>query len=66
MDISLLNVRITLQKATASIDDIGNHLHVWVDYYDCFATVSGEGGRENIYAGNMQDNAEIAFTVRYC
>ena len=46
MNVALLNVRITIQKNEAVVDNIGNHKNVWNDYYSCYATVSGEGGSE--------------------
>lgn len=66
MDIALLNQKITLQKNTVSVDEIGNHKNVWTDYYSCHATVSGEGGSEKNEAGLTVDDTDLAFTVRFC
>lgn len=33
MDITLLNVKITVQKNTVTVDNIGNHKNEWTDYY---------------------------------
>ena len=66
MEIALLNVRITVQKNTVTVDKIGNHKNEWTDYYSCYATVSGESPSENTDAGTVVDNSKIDFTVRYC
>ena len=44
MEVSLLNIRITLQKNTVVTDAIGNRTNAWLDYYTCHATASGENG----------------------
>jgi len=66
MDISLLNVLVTFQKAETVVDEIGNHTLEWKDYYICHTTVSGEGGTETVAAGTTVDNVDISFTVRHC
>lgn len=66
MEIALLNVRVTFQKNTVTVDAIGNHKNEWTDEYSCYATVSGEGGTEIQTAGVTVDNTDLAFTVRYC
>lgn len=66
MDIAALNVKIMFQKSETEVDEIGNHKAVWNDYFFCHATASGEGGTEAAVAGQIVDNADIAFTVRFC
>lgn len=66
MDIALLNVSITFQKNAVVVDAIGNHKNEWTDFYSCYATVSGEGGKETSVAGLIVDDSDISFTVRYC
>lgn len=66
MDVALLNVRVMFQKNAVTVDAIGNHKNGWTDAYSCYATVSGEGGTETQIAGTTVDNADLAFTVRYC
>lgn len=66
MNIALLNVKITVQKNTVTVDKIGNHKNEWMDYYSCYATVSNESPSENTAAGTVVDNSKIDFTVRYC
>lgn len=69
MEVSLLNVRITIQKNTVAVDSIGNHVNGWTDFYSCYATVSGEAGKqtsETDVAGTTADHSDISFTVRWC
>ena len=66
MDITAMNVKITFQKNDVVIDKIGNHTNKWVDYYSCYATVSGENGSEQAVVGETVENVQICFTVRYC
>ena len=66
MDIALLNCRITLQKNTVAVDDIGNHLLIWDDYFSCAATLGSESGTENSNAGQLLESYNCTFTVRYC
>ena len=48
MKIELLNVRIFISKSTVVTDAIGNRRNEWQPFYTCYATVSGEAGKENI------------------
>lgn len=66
MEIALLNVRITFQKNSVTVDAIGNHKNEWKDFYSCYATVSGEGGSEKAVAGLVVEDSDLSFTVRYC
>lgn len=66
MNIGLLKQRIIIQQNTAVVDSIGNHRAVWNDYYSCAATVSGEGGNEEMDTGQTVDASKVEFTVRYC
>ena len=66
MGIALLNVKVTFQKNSVAVDDIGNRRNVWEDYYTCHATVSGEGGQEKASAGLTVAESDLAFTVRFC
>lgn len=56
MKIELLNVRIFISKNTVVTDAIGNHRNEWQPFYTCYATASGEAGKE-------QTDALIAFVV---
>ena len=66
MKISAMNVKIIFQENCTIIDKIGNHINEWRDYYTCHATVTGESGTEDFTAGEIVENIDIAFTVRYC
>lgn len=66
MDIALLNVRIAIQKNTVMVDNIGNHINTWTDWYSCYATVSGESPKEDTAAGVVIDSGKMDFTVRWC
>ena len=66
MDIALLNVKITVEKNEVVVDEIGNRRNTWREYYSCFATVCGEGGREISVAGVIVDDSDISFSIRYC
>lgn len=66
MEIALLNVRITFQKSSVTVDAIGNHKNECKDFYSCHATVSGEGGSEKAVAGLVVEDSDLSFTVRYC
>ena len=66
MDVALLNQKILVQKSEVTVDAIGNHLNQWMDFYSCYATVSGESGQERAAAGLTVAEANIAVTVRFC
>ena len=51
MKIELLNVRIFISKSTVVTDAIGNRRNEWKPFYTCYATVSGEAGKEQTDAG---------------
>lgn len=66
MNIALLNEKVTFQKSKVKVDDIGNRLNVWEDYFSCYGTISGENGAESENAGTTNDHAEMYVTVRWC
>ena len=66
MNIALLNVRITIQKSSVTVDGIGNHIVSWEDFFSCHATVSSESPSEDTAAGMVVDNTKADFTVRWC
>ena len=65
MDIARLKVRITIEKSTVKVDEIGNHTNGWEDYYSCYA-------HPNTYTVDETEskvdyeNKTIAFSVRAC
>ena len=66
MDIALLNRKVTVQKNTVVVDDIGNHVSKWDDFYSCYATISGESPNESTSVGTVVDNTKADFSVRCC
>ena len=66
MDFTLLIQKIMVQKNSITVDEIGNHLNTWKDFYSCHATVSGESPSESTAAGTVVDNTKADFTVRWC
>ena len=66
MDIALLNRKVTVQKNKVVVDDIGNHVSKWDDFYSCYATISGESPNESTSVGTVVDNTKADFTVRWC
>ena len=66
MDIGLLNVRIMISKNAIITDAIGNHKNEWIPFDTCYATVSGEAGKEETDAGTIVDDSKIDFTIRWC
>lgn len=66
MKVGLLNVRICILKSSVVTDSIGNHKNEWQEFYSCYATVSGEAGKESTDAGLVVDDAKADFTIRWC
>lgn len=66
MKIELLNVRIFISKSTVVTDAIGNHRNEWQPFYTCYATVSGEAGKEQTDVRMVVDDSNIDFTIRWC
>ena len=66
MNIAGLRVRITIQQNSTMIDKYGNHKNAWTDYYSCYATISGETGKEQAVVGETVENTDMNVTVRYC
>lgn len=65
MNVALLNTRIQIQKTAVVTDEIGNHTNAWIDYFSCYATISGESGNEEHKVGETLESVSIAFTIRY-
>lgn len=67
MEISKLNVRLTIQKSVPIQDEIGNWEDQWQDYYYCYARVDsrGQSGGEVTVAGVVVDRSDLIFTIRY-
>lgn len=66
MEVALLYEKILIQRTVVISDEIGNRKNIWEDYFSCFATISGEGGNEQLEAGQNLDGVKVSFTVRWC
>lgn len=66
MNIAAMRVRVTFQKNAVTVDKYGNHKNEWMDYYSCYATISGENGQEQAVVGETVENTDMNVTVRYC
>ena len=64
--IEKLNERILIQINTASMDQYGNHIQQWVDYFACSAYASTFIKAENESSAVPTDERLITFEVRYC
>lgn len=63
-----LNQRITFQKQTVNVDEIGNRINRWSDYYSCWAYVSTSrlSTAETAEAAQTQEQEKLDFIVRCC
>lgn len=66
MDIAAMNERVMIQVNTVVTDRYGNHKNTWADYYSCYATISGENGKEQAIVGETVESTDMNVTVRYC
>ena len=66
MNIAAMNVRVTFQENRVVTDVIGNHKNAWENCYTCFATISGESGKEQAVVGETVENTDMNVTVRWC
>ena len=65
MEIAAMNEIVVFQKQALVKDAIGNHLDVWSSVYSCYATISGENGKEQAVAGETVESVDMNVTVRY-
>ena len=67
MKISRLKNRITIQKSSVEVDEIGNRLEQWQDYYNCYANLDTRKqlGNEINVAEIIVDHLDITFKIRY-
>ena len=66
MDIAALNERVMIQVNTVVTDKYGNHKNTWEDFFSCYATISGENGKELVIVGETVEATDMNVTVRYC
>lgn len=67
MQIIRFNVRIQIQKAIPSQDEIGNWDNQWDFAYGCYAAVDSRQvitGEQQV-AGQQVDHSDLIFTIRY-
>ena len=67
MNISVLRVRITIQKNETVVDKYGNHKSTWTDFFTCWASAvtSGISASEKESAGHTTEANKLDITVRY-
>ena len=67
MNISGLQVRITIQKNETVVDKYGNHKATWTDFFTCWASAvtSGLSASEKESAGHTTEANKLDITVRY-
>ena len=68
MNVSGLNVRVTIQKSVAKKDKYRNRISVWEDYFSCWASAvsSRQNADETQNAGYTQEADRLDLTVRWC
>ena len=68
MNVSGLNVRVTIQKSVAKKDKYRNRLSVWEDYFTCWAAAmaNGRDADETENAGHTEEADRLDITVRWC
>ena len=63
-----LSERITFQRQVVNVDNVGNRMNMWADYFSCWCGV--ETSRLNMSekneAAQTLEQARLDFTVRYC
>ena len=64
--IERLNERILIQINSTSMDQYGNHIQQWVDYFTCSAYANTYVKEEDAEGIIIQDVRTITFEVRYC
>lgn len=58
--------RILFQKNVVSMDENGNHVSAWTDYYSCAAYANNLSGKEWQEAARYNAENQMYFVVRYC
>lgn len=68
MNIAGLGERIVIQKHCVIIDQIGNHINEWTNFYHCWSGIknSGRGATETQEAAQTSQKQRLDFTVRAC
>ncbi len=68
MRISSLSERVTFEKNSVTIDDYGNHINSWEEYFSCAAYVAASSykSKESEQAGVVASDDGLELSVRYC
>ena len=68
MNIAAMNERIMFQRHIVNVDDIGNHINTWSDYFTCWASVKSSklNVNEKDEAAQTLEQERLDFTIRYC
>ena len=69
MNVASMNERITFQRQAVSVDEIGNRINTWSDYFSCWAAVSSASrvnASEKDEAAQTLEQNRLNFTVRRC
>ena len=64
--ISELISKIVIQKSSVEMDDVGNQVLLWQDYYRCAAYANNLSGSEYWAAAQTNSQKDVYFVVRYC
>ena len=64
--IEKLNERIVIQMDSVAMDQYGNRIPQWVDYYACSAYANTYVKEEDDESVTTTDERSIRFEVRYC
>ena len=63
--IERMNEKINIQQQTVTVDEYGNHLREWSDYFECWAYASTFAKDEEPDV-TTTDQRGITFEVRFC
>lgn len=67
MNIAKMRIRVTIQKNSTVKDKYENHKPAWVDYFECWATISQNSATDETHnAGYTQEHDRLNITVRWC
>ncbi|MCW6665309.1 phage head closure protein [Aerococcaceae bacterium NML191219] len=66
MKISGLNQRIIIEINAVQVDDIGNHINEWHEFYQCHALIDTKQASEKIGESYVFDDSKVVFMVRWC
>jgi len=65
MEIASLRAKIVIEKHVTTVDDIGNHISSWEEYYACRAYVNLTSGSDYGISPETIEQGTMTFIVRY-